>query len=276
MEGEGGERTSYRLGEGHVPSANTELARLEAQVVGSWEREAELFVRHGLRPDADVVEAGCGPGFVTERLLDLVPNGSVTAFDLDPRMVELASARVAGRARVGVARGSVTDTGLQDASADAVIARLVLQHVPNVDAALAELRRLLRAGGRLIVLDVDDGATLLVDPAPAFLRPLLEGFGAAQRARGGDRLLVRRLPGLMLEAGLSDLTVDAVVSHSAVHGLETLRRLLPVAAVTPAMEAGFIPREIGEAALDWVADLDAGRIEPQLLLTTFVVSGAVS
>ena len=182
MEGEGGERTSYRLGEGHVPSANTELARLEAQVVGSWEREAELFVRHGLRPDADVVEAGCGPGFVTERLLDLVPNGSVTAFDLDPRMVELASARVAGRARVGVARGSVTDTGLQDASADAVIARLVLQHVPNVDAALAELRRLLRAGGRLIVLDVDDGATLLVDPAPAFLRPLLEGFGEIGRA----------------------------------------------------------------------------------------------
>ena len=74
---------SYRIRE-HFPNPDAELVRLEAQAAHVWPREAEVLERQGLRPDARVLEVGCGPGFVTERLLTLVPQGSVTGIDNDP------------------------------------------------------------------------------------------------------------------------------------------------------------------------------------------------
>jgi trans-aconitate 2-methyltransferase len=54
----------------------------------------------GLAPDARVLDVGCGTGRVTERLCELVPEGRVLAIDASAAMVELARARLGGRAEI--------------------------------------------------------------------------------------------------------------------------------------------------------------------------------
>jgi SAM-dependent methyltransferase len=98
-----------------------------------------------LRP-ASVLEVGCGPGELAERMrVEL--GASVVAVDISPRMVELARAR-------GVAAqvGDVQELPFLDASFDCAVAAWMLYHVPDVDRALGELARVLRPGGHLVAV----------------------------------------------------------------------------------------------------------------------------
>jgi SAM-dependent methyltransferase len=95
---------------------------------------------------AEVLEVGCGPGELAERIgreLD----ATVVAVDQSERMVELASARGVD-ARVG----DVQKLPFGDDSFDCAVAAWMLYHVPDVDRGLAELRRVLRPGGRLVAV----------------------------------------------------------------------------------------------------------------------------
>jgi ubiquinone/menaquinone biosynthesis C-methylase UbiE len=64
-------------------------------------------------------------------------------------------------------------SGLADDSFDLVLARFLLQHVPSVDDVLAEFRRLLTGGGRVIVVDADFAFSTLIEPEPEFAPHLL-------------------------------------------------------------------------------------------------------
>ena len=94
-------------------------------------------------PDA-VLEVGCGEGELAERVGREL-KASVVAIDQSERMVELA--RVRGvNARVGDAQ----ELPFADHSFDVVVAAWMLYHVPDLDRALVEMRRVLRPGGRLV------------------------------------------------------------------------------------------------------------------------------
>ncbi len=94
------------------------------------------------------LELGCGRGIGAELILDLFGADSVDAFDLDPRMVDLARTRLASRgSRVRVGVGDATAIDAPDASYDAVFDFGILHHVPRWRGALAEVRRVLRPGG---------------------------------------------------------------------------------------------------------------------------------
>jgi SAM-dependent methyltransferase len=67
-----------------------ELQRLKAQVEISWQKEAGALRRLGVDRAASVLEMGSGPGFVTEKLLELVPEGSVTSVDVDAALIARA------------------------------------------------------------------------------------------------------------------------------------------------------------------------------------------
>lgn len=95
------------------------------------------------RPGALIVDAGCGDGVYTARIRAALPGAGVLALDL--------SAGIARRIPPPRAVADVTRLPLPDGSADAALAMHMLYHVPDPDAALAELRRVLRPGGLLIV-----------------------------------------------------------------------------------------------------------------------------
>lgn len=131
------------------------------RVAGQWDDvRSELF---GSRFTAEsllallprewtVVDIGCGTGNVSELLSPLVKR--VVAVDASAAMLKAAQKRLEGRGNVEFVRGEIQSLPLKDASADAAVAFLVLHHVPEISAALAEMRRVLRPGGVALIVDM--------------------------------------------------------------------------------------------------------------------------
>lgn len=95
-----------------------------------------------------VLEAGCGPGALTSWLAD--DGASVTAMDVSPEMVRLATERLGGRARILVADLADPLQFAADASVDLVVASLVLHYLADWTAPLAEFHRVLAPGGAVV------------------------------------------------------------------------------------------------------------------------------
>lgn len=125
-------------------NANASAVDREADLDRIW-RELALF------PGARLLDAGCGSG---QFALALAARGArVTGVDLSPEMIRLAqenTEHLEPRVAVNWTVGSVDRLPVDDASMDAIHARMVLPFVPDVPAALREFRRSLRPGGRLL------------------------------------------------------------------------------------------------------------------------------
>jgi SAM-dependent methyltransferase len=92
-----------------------------------------------------ILEVGCGWGELAEWLARDT-GAEVVAVDLSPRMVELSRER-----GVDVYVGDVQELGFADGEFDVAVAAWMLYHVPDLDRGIAELARVLRPGGRLVV-----------------------------------------------------------------------------------------------------------------------------
>lgn len=116
----------------------------ETACLGGWRRELLTGVT------GRVLEVGAGTG----ANLPHYPEGSVdlTLTEPDPHMAELLAPRAAARG-ARVLPDALGSLSLPDASVDTVVCTLVLCTVDHPDAALADLRRVLRPGGRLIFLE---------------------------------------------------------------------------------------------------------------------------
>jgi SAM-dependent methyltransferase len=109
----------------------------------------------------EILDAGCGSGPLMEALRG--KDAVVSGFDLSPAMVELARQRLGEDGDVRVA-----DLGAPlpypDDAFDLVVASLALHYVQDWNSALAELRRVLKPGGRLIVSIIHPTVYALVYP----------------------------------------------------------------------------------------------------------------
>jgi SAM-dependent methyltransferase len=148
----------------------------------------------GIAPGARVLDVGCGTGVVTRDLVARVgPRGRVVG--LDPSRAFLAEARRRTRgAGVRFRHGNGTDLPFRDGTFDAAVAVTVLLHVPQGDRVLAEMRRVVRPGGTVAVLDQDLGTLVLDLPDRALTRRIVDGH--AERFYPNPwsgRTLLRRL-----------------------------------------------------------------------------------
>lgn len=97
-----------------------------------------------------VLDAGCGTGYLARKLAR--SGASVTGVDVSERMIDIAREREQ-REPLGVAyeRASIQEaTTLAAESFDAAVANFVLMDTPDPEAALREMRRLVKPGGRLV------------------------------------------------------------------------------------------------------------------------------
>jgi SAM-dependent methyltransferase len=100
---------------------------------------------------AHVLEVGCGTGAFAARIAAALPDAALVAVDQSERLVEL-TARRGVDARVA----DVQDLPFDDATFDVVVAMWMLYHVTDLHRGLAEIRRVLRPGGRLVAVTNGD------------------------------------------------------------------------------------------------------------------------
>ena len=114
-------------------------------------REA-LAVETGHR----VLDVGCGPGFYSAELLaEVGAKGAVVGVDTSAVMLAAAARRCEGLGEAAFHEGNATSLPVEDRGFDRALCVQVLEYVSDVPAALAEIYRVLRPGGRALVWDVD-------------------------------------------------------------------------------------------------------------------------
>ena len=114
----------------------------------SERRRLEAAIRRiGIGQGISLLDVGCGSGWLAHQCVRL--GAAVTATDIAPSGVAAARARFREGATFVVA--DVYDMPLAAASFDVVILSEVLEHLESVDRALAQVRRLLAPGGRLVI-----------------------------------------------------------------------------------------------------------------------------
>lgn len=107
-------------------------------------------------PGERILDVGCGPGFLSAELHEEVgPAGSVVGIDSSPAMLALAAQRCDRLGNVTLHPGDAISLPVPDASFDGAVCVQVLEYVADTLAALRELYRALRPGGRVVVWDVD-------------------------------------------------------------------------------------------------------------------------
>ncbi|MDV9170848.1 methyltransferase domain-containing protein [Streptomyces sp. W16] len=117
-----------------------------------------LAALSGARAGDRVLDVGCGTGYLTRRMADRVgPDGAVTGVDPSPPVLDYARHKKQrpGSAPCAYREGIAESLELPDASFDTVVTSLMLHHLPEElrPAALREMHRVLRPGGRLLVVE---------------------------------------------------------------------------------------------------------------------------
>jgi arsenite methyltransferase len=134
-----------------------ELARVPDATAESFAGVANLWLLGRVEPGSVVLDLGCGAG--TDLLIAAQmtgPAGRAIGVDMTPAMLERAAASAGemGLANVELHESLIESLPLADASVDVLISNGVIDLVPDKDAVLDEIDRVLRPGGRLQLADV--------------------------------------------------------------------------------------------------------------------------
>jgi ubiquinone/menaquinone biosynthesis C-methylase UbiE len=237
-------------------TADTERARdLAARLERRAKAEDEVAARDiylGLLDIAageHVLDVGCGSGAVTREIAKRVgPDGLAVGLDPSPALLVVARdlARESGVGdRAEFREGNALRLPFPERSFDAVVCVTVLSHVPRGEAAIPEMVRVLRPGGRLGVFDLDTDMTAFTHPDRALTRRIV---AAASDATAVDGWLVRQLPLLFQRAGLVDVRARGFFPLET--DLRSFYASMADRCAEVAIKAGVVTESEGRAWLD--------------------------
>jgi ubiquinone/menaquinone biosynthesis C-methylase UbiE len=196
----------------YVMESGDETRRLLVQEQADFSREA--LRRVGLREGHRVLDAGCGPGGITEYMAGVVgPTGHVTGMDLSEERLGSARRLTAHHPQVRILSADIRRTGLPEASFDLAWSQFVLQYLPERWSALAELMRVTRPGGKVVISEFD-GFGMDNWPMPPDLRAWCQRFTELIHSVVGlDVYVGRKVFHAMRQVGLTQVRVHLLPQY---------------------------------------------------------------
>ena len=200
----------------------------------------------------EVLELGCGVGAQTVILARRSPLARFTSVDVSEESLNRAATRVeqAGISNVELRLADVFSLPFAPESFDDVFVCFVLEHLARPVDALAALRRVLRPGGTVTVIEGDHGSAYFHPDSPA-ARAAIGSLVHLQEAAGGNALIGRQLYPLLVGAGFE--------------GVHVSPRMVYADASRPALVQGFT-LDTFTAMVEGVREpaLAGGIIEPEV------------
>ncbi|MFQ6171287.1 methyltransferase domain-containing protein [Oryzobacter sp. R7] len=220
-------------------------------------------------PGETVVDVGSGVGEVVVRLARAVgPTGRAVGVEPNPALRAIADERASaeGAASATFVDGVAGDLPFDDGSVDAVTCERVLQHLDDPEGAVREMARVLRPGGRVVLLD-SDWATSVMHPGD---QDVVARYQAATWAGFANPFSGRRLRSQLRAAGF-DVDPD-IGSAALVLPDEALRGGMIGAGGPGAVASGAVTRdELDTLLADISAAVDSG--EAFVSVTMFAAVG---
>jgi ubiquinone/menaquinone biosynthesis C-methylase UbiE len=189
-----------------------------------------------IQPGETLLDLGCGPGelWVSQRK-NLPENCQVILCDFSTGMVKTAASNLPGETPFSFSAGDAQAIPLRDQSCDLVTANHMLYHVPNIDLAVREIKRVLKKGGRLVA--ATNGEAHLKE-LYELVRSFIPGYthetagkrfgletGAAYLRPYFDEVEVKIYPDNLWVTEVQPL-MDYIDSMWSIWGLEELRKQL--------------------------------------------------
>jgi arsenite methyltransferase len=207
----------------------------------------------GLRAGERVLDVGSGPGLLAVEMAKAVgPTGHVTGLDVSDAMLAISKRRpdeINGAGRLSLVKADATALPFADATFDAATSIQVYEYVPDLPAALAELRRVLRPGGRALILDTDWDSIVWHASDTKRMRRLL----ATWMGRFANPHLPRSLASQLRDAGFQVDQPEVLVLLNPEYSPDTYSVANGEIMADFAVARGGLTREEVNA---WLADLD--------------------
>lgn len=195
-----------------------------------------------------VLDIGSGPGLLAYDMASSVgPSGRVSGIDISEDMLAMSRKRCAEQSWAEFQTADATKLLYPDSSFDAAVSTQVYEYVADIPAALAELNRVVRPGGRAVILDTDYGSLVIHTENEARMDRVLSAWDEHFVHGGLPRTLSRQLR----EAGFTVRQRDVIPMFNPEYHENTYAKgLLEIMAAFAVGRAGVTQEE----ADAWMAE----------------------
>ena len=187
--------------QGHTPNARTAFDRLE------------------IGPGVSYLDIGCGNGYTVRWAAQIDPSVRATGLDLSPRMIDRARDQSAHHRNTRFIHAPFPLPMLRDEAFDAIFSMEVFYYLPDLSAALREVRRLLRPGGRFVCVvdfyEENPASHSWPEDVGVPMNLLPEGMWRAAMTYAGLEVLEQtqlRPPGAVVEEGSTTQTMGSLMT----------------------------------------------------------------
>lgn len=187
-----------------------EAMRLEMKVdPAAWVRK---YLSHRLASGTEILSVGCGPGVILREVCAMDPSITGTGIDISAERIQEAIRKNPANSRVKLVRGDARAMQFPSDGFDVVYSRMLFEYLRDREQAAAEMVRVCRPGGSVLLQDLD-GQLLWNYPEDPVVQCAVEKVVAGLASTGFDPFVGRKLFSLAHNAGLKNIEVQVECYH---------------------------------------------------------------
>jgi arsenite methyltransferase len=211
-------------------------------------RRACILDALALKPGDRVLDVGSGPGHQVAQLSAVVGDaGRVEGVDPAEDAIEIARSRCATLDNVRFHVGNASRLPYDDSTFDAVMSSQVFEYLDDVPCALAEVRRVLKPRGRVLIHDTDWGTALWHSSHPDRTARIMRVWDCHL----ANPFLPRELGAMLIDAGFANVQAEALVQLATEYDESSAGALL-IGFVSSYVVSQGVPQSEADA---WASDL---------------------